>query len=784
MFKQLKENMSTKKWFLIGSILFLFSGCSEDSYEIPTNENRLIIGAASPIQLDLEVTKIILGDYVLNPLQIDSITTDGPFLAEIDNSVLVLLGRPKKPLYNLTFWSQGIGESVLLKRTKKTLYSFVYNGKGREVKIKGSFNAWNPNSSKLAQAGNGFSTYELLSPGQYEYLYVVDGKEMLDPYNKDSISNGMGGWNSILTIQGPKRDKLPILKTESYWNSTISITSSNPFEKVYAYWGNQLIPSAKVNIQGNEVMIEVPSNAKDLDRSKLRLWAYNDEGASNEILVPLNRGKVIASASDLNRKDFESMIMYFLMVDRFNNGDASNDKALNISEVHPKADYFGGDLSGVTDKINDGYFEELGINTIWLSPITQNPEGPYGLYPEPLTKFSGYHGYWPISNVRVDYRFGTGTEFKELVDQAHVADFNVLLDYVANHVHEEHPIYQKNPDWATDLYLPDGTLNTQKWDEERLTTWFDTFMPTLDLSRMDVVGPMTDSALFWLEKYGIDGFRHDATKHIPEVFWRVLTRKVKEQIVTKTGNPVFQIGETYGSPQLIKSYVTTGMLDAQFDFNMYDQAVSAFAGQGSLQELANSLRESLKYYGDHNLMGYITGNQDRARFISYADGSLRFDEDAKHAGWNREISIQDTLAYQKLSALTAYMMMIPGVPCIYYGDEYGSPGGNDPDNRRQMLFEGLDKHQLATRERAKKLISLRRTNLALIYGDTEILEEDDYFLAISRSYFNNKVIAVFNTGDAAMDLKIPEGGNLNFYGTVTNGILTVPSSSFEIITYN
>ncbi len=362
---------------------------------------------------------------------------------------------------------------------------------------------------------------------------------------------------------------------------------------------------------------------------------------------------------------------------------------------------------------------------------------------------------------------------------------NVLLDYVANHVHEEHPIYQENPDWATNLYLPDGSLNTERWDDHRLTTWFDTFMPTLDLSREEIVNPMTDSAMFWLKEYGIDGFRHDATKHIPEIFWRVLTQKVKK-LSKESGDPTFQIGETYGSPELIKSYISTGMLDAQFDFNMYDKAVSAFADaqNGSLKDLASSLEQSIKYFGDHNLMGYITGNQDRPRFISYADGSLQFSEDTKYAGWNREISIQDTLGYQKLSALTAYMMVIPGIPCIYYGDEYGSPGGGDPDNRRQMKFDGLDKYEQATRDRTRKLIQLRKNNLSLIYGDTEIAIAEKNLLMLSRSYFDNKVIAVFNTSDQSAEVDIEAGGNSNFYGKVSGQKMILPPYSFDIITYN
>ena len=117
--------------------------------------------------------------------------------------------------------------------------------------------------------------------------------------------------------------------------------------------------------------------------------------------------------------------------------------------------------------------------------LTRNPDGAYGYWQDPSTdvtsRFSGYHGYWPISNTELDPRFGTRSEFDGLVDAAHDADMNFILDYVANHVHEEHPLYAAHPDWVTSLYLPDGTENTQLWDAQRLTTWFDTFMPTLDL---------------------------------------------------------------------------------------------------------------------------------------------------------------------------------------------------------------------------------------------------------------------------------------------------------------
>jgi glycosidase len=145
-------------------------------------------------------------------------------------------------------------------------------------------------------------------------------------------------------------------------------------------------------------------------------------------------------------------------------------------------DYWGGDLTGLQQKIEDDYFEKLGVNTLWISPLNQNPTEPYGFYAPKNTKFSGYHGYWPVSSSKVDFRFGTNSELKTLVSKAHEKQINVLLDYVANHVHEEHPLYKQHPEFATNLYLPDGTMNVEKWDEQRLTTWFDTFMPSLDFS--------------------------------------------------------------------------------------------------------------------------------------------------------------------------------------------------------------------------------------------------------------------------------------------------------------
>jgi glycosidase len=377
---------------------------------------------------------------------------------------------------------------------------------------------------------------------------------------------------------------------------------------------------------------------------------------------------------------------------------------------------------------------------------------------------------------------------QELISEAHKQNINVILDYVAHHVHQEHPLVKLKPEWFTPLYLPDGTINTERWDDQRLTTWFDVFMPTLDLRKPEVVNPMTDTALYWLKNYELDGFRHDASKHIDLLFWRTLSKKIKSEI----NRPIYQIGETYGSRELVNSYVNTGMLDGQFDFNVYDDAVNTFArDEVPFSRLSSSVTESMSWFGDHHLMGNITGNQDRARFISYADGSVRFDEDAKRAGWKRKIEIKDTIGYTKLQSLTAFMMTIPGVPVIYYGDEIGDPGGNDPDNRRMMRFEKLSPLENKTKEIAQKLVALRKNSMALLYGDFQWLRVEDQLMVYKRSYFGNQVIVAFNKSAQPKEIelgKLPSKARTQFNGKlkVENGAgkLTLKPHSFEVVEVN
>lgn len=581
--------------------------------------------------------------------------------------------------------------------------------------------------------------------------------------------------NVIQPDQGEKFDKrqieksklLPRLFTESFAGNSFVLATQNDIQKIYVFWQNILLPQHMVLQEEGRIRITIPLNANKMSRSFVRVWAANAEGSSNDILVPLNKGKVLKEGSQITNNDFHAQIMYFMLVDRFKNGNSANDKPLNRPDVNPKVDFWGGDLAGIQQKVEDGYFKSLGVNTLWISPVSQNPDQPYGYYKAKNTKFSGYHGYWPISSSRVDKRFGTNQDFKMLIAKSHEKGINVLLDYVANHVHEEHPLYKKHPEYATNLYLPNGTLNVEKWDEQRLTTWFDTFMPSLDFANPEVVDLMTDSAIYWIKEFGLDGFRHDACKHVELEFWRALSLKLKKAYPDKQ---FYQIGETYGSSDLISSYLTTGMIDGQFDFNLYDIANNTFAGIGGsdLKKVSQIMKNSLHVYGMHHLMGNISGNHDKPRFMAYASGDLKQGEDTKAAGWFREIGISDSTAYDKMFLFHTFNMTIPGIPVIYYGDELGFTGANDPDSRRMMRFEGWNNREKQLRDKVAAITNFRNSNPVLIYGDFIELYNDETTWVYARKYFDKTAIIFINNSPELKTIEVDVPANM--YAEVKNSM--------------
>ncbi len=654
------------------------------------------------------------------------------------------------------------------------------------VNLFGSFNGWNRENLPMTDKdGDGiYSTRIPLEPGRYEYKFFVDpangtgGEEIIDSLNPEVIPNGLGGLNSVVNVKPLHTSKsyLHILnysykKTSSLFSFYYESETANNI-KVIALLDNELIPEKEIGIKERKIFIDIPSEKLKGDKT-LRVAVNENGSASNLQTIMLKDGKPLGNkdSTPLNSEtSWYDAIIYSIMVDRFSDGDSSN----SIPVVHPEllkqANYYGGDLQGIIDKLEDGYFNSLGINTLWLSPVIDNTPNAYKEYPEPHRYYTGYHGYWPVHPSRVEEHFGDMNILKKMISIAHSKGIKVLLDYVANHIHIEHPFWKEHRDWFGKLELPDGRKNLRLWDEYRLTTWFEPFMPKFDYeTSKEALEVMTDNAVWWLKETGADGFRHDAVKHVPNEFWRLLTKKIKKELEIPQKNPpqadYYQIGETFGSYELVSSYVNNGQLNAQFNFILYDTAIPTFIDENTpFTALDQQMQKTFSVYGVNNLMGNVMDSHDKTRFMAYADGDVSLNEGkAIEIGWNNPPEVDDPESYNKLKLYLAYMMTIPGLPVIYYGDEIGMTGAGDPDNRRMMRFDDdVTPVERKILEDVKKIINVRNSHSALRYGNFQTLLVNENCYAYLRSDLNERVLVALNKSrdDEKMNIALPEVYNL------------------------
>ncbi len=676
-------------------------------------------------------------------------------------------------LIGLVFNDKDYQLPVRVNKDQILKFTFKSERNYKKVFLFGSFNSWNRSELEMKDENGVYSISIPLEPGRYQYKFFADGNELIDPTNPDKIPNGMGDYNSVLTVEA-KHKTTPflfikgnkLLKDESIFSFIYenkgregNISRAN----IIPLLNNNLIPSEYITISNNKIDISLPVS-KLKGKCTLRLAVTQNGQSTNVQTIILFNGK--PAGSDKKHFTWHDAIIYSTLIDRFSDGDKTLNKPIKQDSLFDKANYMGGDFQGLINKFNAGYFDSLGINTLWISPVYDNTNHAFREFPKPHRWFSGYHGYWPVKPRSVEEEFGSMAKLKELINTAHKHNVKVLLDIVAHHVHQEHPYFKEHRDWFGHLKLPDGRLNLRIWDEHRLTTWFEPFMPTFDfIDSKDAVNAVTDDSIWWLETTGADGFRQDAVKHIPNNFWRALNRKLKKEVEIPQKKEVFQMGETFGSYDLVKSYVNNGQLPAQFNFNLYDVAIPTFLDStASFSRLDKELKKGLEIFGYNNLMGNIMDSQDKDRFLAYADNDLKInDPNSIEIGWNNPPKVDHSSSYKKEKLYLAYLLSIPGIPTIYYGDEIGMTGAADPDNRRMMRFGNqLDNAEKENLYDIRKLIQIRRAHPALRYGDYYSIEADKNIFVFVRSDMNERVMVILNKNlnNQTVNLTLPV-----YYGT-------------------
>jgi neopullulanase len=442
--------------------------------------------------------------------------------------------------------------------------------------------------------------------------------------------------------------------------------------------------------------------------------------------------------------DWRDALIYMTMNDRFADGVPANNAAA-IAGTEPRAAYKGGDLQGLEAAVQSGYLSGLGVRALWLSPVVTNPSGGY-LADDNVHRVTGYHGYWPIKAREVDPRLGGNAALKSLVRAAHAKGIRVLLDYVVNHVHEEHEYFKAHPEWFRTGCVC-GTANCD-WTDKRLECLFAPYLPDVNWSQPAAADQFAADAVYWMDEFAVDGFRLDAVKHVEDAAVRVIADALRPRFEA-AGTRVFLTGETamgwndcgVGCNQsqydTISRYIDKFGLDGQIDFVTY-HAVPYRTFANASKGLIHAdfwTKTAIAQYPANAIMTPFIGSHDSSRFASlatYRGQAPDRDPSIANNKWDNVAGPADAGGLARHRLAMAWLLGLPGAPLMYYGDEYGEYGSADPNNR-SMHRRGaaLSEGELATLEFVRRAGSARQELIALRRGDyrTVLAREDQLVYA-------------------------------------------------------
>ncbi|WP_442906786.1 pullulanase-type alpha-1,6-glucosidase [Kitasatospora sp. NBC_01246] len=437
-----------------------------------------------------------------------------------------------------------------------------------------------------------------------------------------------------------------------------------------------------------------------------------------------------AGRHDLSREQF-----YFVLPDRFANGDPGNDTGgITGSRLDHGLDpadkgfYHGGDLAGLLQRLD--YIQDLGTTAIWMAPIFKNkPVQGAGDQAS-----AGYHGYWITDFTQVDPHFGTNEQLKELIAKAHAKGIKVFFDVITNHTADVidyaqqqygyrstgaypvldadgrpvdetavadagagspaawpkltkdsfpySPVFRKPADTAAKApaWLNDPALYHNRGDStfvgESATEGDFSGLDDLDTQNPKVVQGFEKVYQQWVKDAGVDGFRIDTVKHVNMAFWQQWAPALKDFAAKQGNKKFFMFGEVLSSdPAVTSPYVTKGRLQATLDFPFQSAARSYVSQGGSARGLADVYGQDYRYTTadtDAYELPTFLGNHDMGRFGSFLLGDNPGADDAT-------LLKKDRLA-SELQFLTR------GQPVVYYGDEQGFTGAGGDKDARQDLF--------------------------------------------------------------------------------------------------
>jgi glycosidase len=410
-------------------------------------------------------------------------------------------------------------------------------------------------------------------------------------------------------------------------------------------------------------------------------------------------------------------IVYQIFPERYHNGDKSNDPN-DVKPWYSEVDrdiMLGGDLKGIIDKLD--YIEDLGINTIYMTPIF---------------KAGSNHKYDTYDYFEVDHQFGTLETLKELVKKAHKRNIKVILDAVFNHSGVEFfpfiDVREKGEkseykDWFHIKKYPVEI----KHNPDYSTFAYEGYMPKLMTKNEATKKYLIDVATYWIKEADIDGWRLDVADEIDHHFWREFRQAVK------TVKPdVLIVGEVwYDSNSWLQGDQFDSVMNYVFTNAVKDFVVFNKINSKEFGERLESIRGLYKLPA-YSVLWNLIGSHDTPRFLHLVEEDI-----------------------ERLKLAAFIQLTFTGIPMIYYGDEIGMTGADDPDCRRGMIWDEKRQNK-ALREYYKKLISIRKANRVFTYGDfiTVLAEELKNIYGFRRELNGEIIEGYINNGDECQTVEI------------------------------
>lgn len=580
--------------------------------------------------------------------------------------------------------------------------------------------------------------YNELKSGRTLYRYKVGEKYILDKYNDKKEKKDGNDYSYI------EYYKLNASIQAEVMNASFNYNENNVVKFTVNQDENEKkleVASASIDVSslgGSSALAIVPdlqavtiSATTDTTLGKKTLPIVVTDQYGNEYTTSVQVEVAARNKKNADDFDWDESVIYFMVTDRFFDGNESNNTASG-AKTYGKDNaglYHGGDFAGITQKLD--YLEDLGINTIWITPIVENIPGVTvtDTGKEDVPYNAAYHGYWASDFTKLNPTLGTEEEFQTLIDQAHSRGIRIMVDIVVNHAGydtEFGNMIRSGDDVVSGSDQKDSSSN----------------LPDFRTEDPAVSAQLVEWQTQWVKDFGIDYFRVDTVKHVENDTWAEL-----KNALTETDPNFKMIGEYAGGGYASNgNTLGTGEMDSDLDFDFNDQAANFV--KGNISSVENFLASRNSALNNTYMTGQFLGSHDEDGFKQkLLDGGMK--EDAATAASMVAASLQITAK---------------GQPVIYYGEEIGLTGLNNyPYQTNRYDFDwSMVNNDNKTYQHYKKMLSIRNAYTDVFArGDrkTILASDENGYDIVSRSYKGTKLYVGLNIKDVAQTVEIPVSEN-------------------------